>query len=69
MLGNHWVSEGAKPVLLKDCYWHLSSFFFIVGLTHLKLSHQRFREKWEVFEILGRVLLGVVVSKLRLGKN
>ena len=42
---------------------HLSSFF----LTDLKLSDERFRKKWEVFEILGRVLLGVVVSKLRLG--
>ena len=73
MLGNHWVSQGAKPVLFKDCYRQLPSILFIVGLilipTHLKLSHQRFWEKWEVFEILGRVLLGVVVAKLRLGKN
>ena len=69
MLGNHWVSQGAKPVLFKDCYWHLSSFLSIFGLTDLKLSHERFWEKWEVFEILGRVLLGVVVSKLRLDKN
>ena len=35
--------------------------------THLKLSHERFWEKREVFEILGRVLLGIVVPKLRLG--
>ena len=73
MLGNHWVSQGAKPVLFKDCFWHISLFLFIVGLilisTDLKLSHQRFREKWEVFEILGRVLLRVVVTKLRLGKS
>ena len=43
------------------------SFSFIFVSTHLKLSHERFWEKWEVFEILGRVLLGVVVPKLRLG--
>ena len=35
-------------------------------LFDLKLSHERFGQKREVFEVLGRVLLGVVVTKLSL---
>ena len=67
MLGNHWVSEGTKSVLFKYCY--LATFGLTFISIDLKLSHQRFREKWKVFEILGRVLLGVVVAKLRLEKR
>ena len=32
----------------------------------LKLSHERLRKKWKVFQILGRVLLWIVVTKLSL---
>ena len=35
-------------------------------LFDLKLSDERFGQKREVFEVLGRVLLGVVVTKLSL---
>ena len=35
-------------------------------IVDLKLSHERFGQKREVFEVLGRVLLGVVVTKLSL---
>ena len=35
----------------------------------LKLGHKRFGQKREVFEVLGRVLLGVVVTKLSLEKK
>ena len=32
----------------------------------LKLSHERLWKKWKVFQILGRVLLWIVVTKLSL---
>ena len=46
---------------MKYCTFH--EFREIVDL---KLGHKRFGQKREVFEVLGRVLLGVVVTKLSL---
>ena len=49
---------------MKYCTFH--EFREIVDL---KLGHKRFGQKREVFEVLGRVLLGVVVTKLSLEKK
>ena len=42
------------------------TFHEFMEIIDLKLSHERFGQKREVFEVLGRVLLRVVVTKLSL---